>query len=267
VSARRPGQLSITWLGHATTLLELDGTRVVTDPLLRRRAGPLVRIAPTLPAGVAEAVDVVLLSHLHGDHADLPSLRRLSGPAPIVAPRGAGGWLNARGFGLVHELGAGERIAVGELTVRATSAVHEGRRAPFGPSAEAVGFLIEGTHCAYFAGDTDLFPGMASLSARVDLALLPVSGWGPNLGPGHLDPARAAEAVELIAPGVAVPIHWGTFGLPRPLRRGADRAWPAREFARLVHERAPAVDVRVLLPGEGTAIAPRSAAVAPPDLA
>ncbi|HEY1595419.1 MAG TPA: MBL fold metallo-hydrolase [Thermoleophilaceae bacterium] len=265
MSEARP--LSVTWLGHSTVLIELDGARLLTDPLLRRRAGPLVRIAPRLPDGADHAVDVVLLSHLHGDHCDLPSLRRLPGPVPIVAPQGAAAWLGKRGLPLVHELRAGERMEVGGVTVTATTAVHEGRRAPLGPSAEAVGFLVEGSQCVYFAGDTDLFDGMARLGAHVDLALLPVWGWGPNLGPGHLDPERAAAAAALIAPSVAVPIHWGTFGLPRPLRRGPDRDWPPSEFVRHMRERAPDVDVRVLLPGQNTQLARHSAAVVPPDLA
>jgi L-ascorbate metabolism protein UlaG (beta-lactamase superfamily) len=263
-----PGPLSVSWLGHSTVLIELDGARLITDPLLRRRAGPLVRLAPPLPDDAVPPVDAVLLSHLHGDHADLRSLRQLSGPAPVIAPEGAGAWLAGRGLPLVHELRAGDHIEVGGVAVTATTAVHEGRRAPFGPSAEAVGFLVEGSQRVYFAGDTDLFDEIAHLTAGVDLALLPVWGWGPNLGPGHLDTQRAAEAAALIAPRVAVPIHWGTFGLPRPLRRRPERDWPPREFVRHMRELAPDVDVRVLRPGQSTEIAGiRSGAVVPPDLA
>lgn len=244
------GRLAATWFGHSTVLLELDGTRVLTDPLLRRRAGPLVRIVPPLPPHAVADVDAVLLSHLHADHTDLPTLRQLPGRVPIVAPRGAGAWLTRRGLGVVHELAEGERIGVGTLEVRATAAVHDGRRAPFGPRAGSVGFLVEGTCSAYFAGDTDLFAEMASLAPALDLALLPVWGWGPYLGPGHLTPERAAEAVALIGPDVAVPIHWGTFALPRPFRRAGDPTRPAREFAQRTARRAPDVEVRVLRPGE-----------------
>ena len=102
----------------------------------------------------------------------------------------------------------------------------------------------------YFAGDTDLFPEMADLAPSIDVALLPVWGWGPSVGPGHLDPERAAAAAALIAPGLAVPIHWGTFALPRAFRRRADPAWPAREFAALAARQAPPVQARVLVPGE-----------------
>ena len=245
-----PGSLSIRWVGHSTVRLELDGTTLLTDPLLRRRAGPLVRIAAAPRAGVAEGVDAVLLSHLHGDHTDLPSLRMLPAATPIIAPAGSGAWLRARGLSDVHELQLHETVEVGALRVVAKLAVHDGRRAPFGPRAESIGFVVAGSRTVYFAGDTDLFPEMADLAPSIDLALLPVWGWGPNLGPGHLDPARAAAAAAVIAPGLAVPIHWGTFALPRVIRRGADPSRPAREFAALAARQVPPVRARVLAPGE-----------------
>ena len=97
-------------------------------------------------------------------------------------------------------------------------AVHGGSRGRRGPEIEALGYVINGGgHRAYFAGDTDLFDGMADLGA-LDLALLPVAGWGPSVGPGHLDPARAARALTLLRPRAAVPIHWGTL-YPMGLRR------------------------------------------------
>ena len=104
-------------------------------------------------------------------------------------------------------------------------------------------------------GDTDLFPAMGDLRGTVDVALLPVAGWGPTLPEGHLDPERAATAAARIAPRIAVPIHWGTFALwPRLLGR-RDVAGPAREFASLVSRCAPGVEVRVLAPGQRTEIA------------
>jgi len=106
--------------------------------------------------------------------------------------------------------------------------------------------VLEASASVYFAGDTDLFAAMSKLGP-VDAALLPVAGWGPKLGPGHLDPARAAEALRLLRPKVAVPIHWGTFRTPFADHAGDG---PAREFARLAGMLAPGVDVRVLSIGE-----------------
>ncbi len=246
----RPSDLVITWLGHATVLVEMDGIRVITDPVLRDRVGPLVRIAPSVrPIG---SVNCVLLSHLHADHADLPTLRALDRSGPVLAPYGARAWLNANGVQDVRELCPGGAIGVGGLRIAATAAVHDSRRRPFGPAAEPLGYLIRGSRSVYFAGDTDLFMAMSELRGTVDVALLPVWGWGGSVGAGHLDPERAAQAAALIAPGVCVPIHWGTFALPRPARRLVDPARPAREFAALTKRYASEVEVRLLAPGDRT---------------
>ncbi len=242
---------AVTWLGHATVLVELDGVRLLTDPVLGPRVGPLVRIARPVGPGTVGHVDAVLLSHLHSDHADVASLRRLPRDVPVIAPRGAGEWLRRMGAREVHELAAGEAVALGPVRVVATPARHEGRRPPFGPSPDPIGYAVTGSRSVYFAGDTDLFDAMEQLHGVIDVALLPIWGWGPTLGAGHLDPERAAQAAAIIAPGVVIPIHWGTFALGRPLRRPADPGWPARHFAALAGAYAPEVEVRVLEPGEG----------------
>lgn len=247
---------TVRWLGHATVLLEIDGVRVITDPVLGRRVGPLVRIGAPVDEAALGTLDAVLLSHLHADHADVSSLRRLRG-ATLIAPSGAAGWLHGKRMGDVRELRPGELMRIGALTIEATPAEHEGKRAPLGPVADTVGFLIHGSTSVYFAGDTDLFPEMSRLRGRVDVALLPVSGWGPTLGPGHLDPERAARAAAIIAPAVAIPIHWGTFTLPRPAPRPADPAGPATAFATLCRRSAPSVEVRVLAPGQVTSVSGR----------
>src|SRR3954469_23695288 len=84
--------LEITWLGHSTVLIELDRVRLLTDPVVRDRVGPLVRVAPPVRSSALDAIDAVLLSHLHADHADAPSLRQVKSPL-VIAPRGAGRWL------------------------------------------------------------------------------------------------------------------------------------------------------------------------------
>jgi L-ascorbate metabolism protein UlaG (beta-lactamase superfamily) len=247
-----PTPLAVTWHGHATALLELDGARILTDPLLYDRAGPLVRIARSVDADAGSAIDAVLLSHLHADHADVRSLRRLDPATLVLAPRGAGSWLARHGLRNARELSPGDRADVGTVGVTATDAVHGDRRWRFGPRADPIGFVVSGSQSCYFAGDTDLFPGMSQMAGRIDLALLPIAGWGPTVGAGHLDPKRAAVAASLIAPGVAVPIHWGTLALWAPGRRRVDLSRPAREFVERMAERAPSVEVRVLEPGERT---------------
>jgi len=237
----------ITWLGHATVLIELDGVRLLTDPVLGRRVGPLVRVSgEAMQAAELAPIDSVLLSHLHADHADLGSLRRLH--APVIGPSGAGDWLRSAGIEDVREVSAGTEVSVGDVRVIATPALHDDRRRPLGRHADPVGFVARGALGVYFAGDTDLFDGMSELRGIVDVALLPVWGWGPSVGEGHLDPQRAAQAAAMIAPKLAIPIHWGTFALPWARDGGSDRH--AREFADLVSEAAPEVEVRVLAPGE-----------------
>jgi len=240
----------MTWLGHATVLLDIDGTRLLTDPVLGDRIGPLVRIAASVRLDAPDTLDGVLLSHLHADHADVSSLRRVARRLPVLAPHGAGRWLTRLGLREVHELSPGDELSVGSLTTRATPAQHGRSRHPLGPKADPIGHLVLGSRRVYFAGDTDLFPAMADLQGSVDMALLPIWGWGRSLGPGHLDPTRAAEAAALIAPTSVVPIHWGTFALSKFLHPANDVQLPARQFAALVRQRAPAVEVRVLAPTE-----------------
>jgi L-ascorbate metabolism protein UlaG (beta-lactamase superfamily) len=242
----RAGPARITWLGHSTVLVELDGTRVLTDPVLRDRVAHLRRTRAA-DAGMLYAIDGILVSHLHYDHLDFPSLERLGRSVPVVVPRGASGLLLRRGFEQVVEVETGEEVRLGDLVARATPADHEGGRGFLGTEVAALGYLIRGSHRIYFAGDTDLFEDMATLSTSLDVALVPIWGWGPSLGPGHLDPRRAAEALRLLRPRLAVPIHWGTYA---PLGFGrlqtALLADPVTEFRRHAAELAPEVEVRVL---------------------
>jgi L-ascorbate metabolism protein UlaG (beta-lactamase superfamily) len=249
----RPDRL--TWLGHSTAVIDLDGVRLVTDPVLRGRVGHLRRMVA--PAGVPGAVDAVLISHLHLDHLHGPSLRRLAA-ATVVAPRGARRLMRRRAA-RIEEVGEGDEVAVGPLRVRAVHADHDGRRMPGRGRAPALGYLVIGSRVVYFPGDTGLFPGMADLAAaRIDVALLPVWGWGPSLGPGHLDPEAAARALALLRPRRAVPIHWGTYaaGWTRRRRPPAFLRDPPREFAAHAARLAPEVEVVVLAPGGALALDP-----------
>lgn len=242
----------LVYVGHSTVLVEMEGVRLLTDPLFRRRLLHLRRVGGTA-APVPVDIDAVLLSHLHFDHLDLPSLRRLGQDARLVVPRGAEPLLRRKGFLDVVELGAGEELELGPIGIRGVRAVHPSARMPFGARAEPMGFVLTGSRSVYFAGDTDLYPEMAEL-APVDVALLPIWGWGPTLGHGHMDPAAAAEASRLLRAAVVVPIHWGTYF---PAHTGlwsipAFIELPARRFRARMEEIAPEVEVRVLRPGEET---------------
>jgi L-ascorbate metabolism protein UlaG (beta-lactamase superfamily) len=241
-------RIRLRWLGHATVLLELDGARLVTDPVLRTRLGHLTRRSPSIAPAELGVLDAALVSHVHRDHLDVPTLGRLEGEPQLIVPTGAGDPLRGRGLAPVVEISEGGSHAIGPARVTATAAHHRARRGPGSPWVPSLGFLIEAAGARiFFAGDTDVHPEMAAL-APLDVALLPVWGWGPSIGEGHLNPRTAAEALRLLRPRVAVPIHWGTF-FPLGLR-GSRLKEPPHEFARQARELAPAVDVRVLQPGE-----------------
>jgi L-ascorbate metabolism protein UlaG (beta-lactamase superfamily) len=250
----------ITYVGHATLLLEVGGLRLMTDPILRQRILHLGRRNIPILDHWLHQLDAVLISHLHHDHLDYPSLRRLGPDVEIIVPRGAGILLQRSGFRHVTEIASGGQLRLGPLTLTAVHAEHSGLRRPLGAEAEAIGYLIDGESseegrgplpCVYFAGDTDLYGDMADLAGMVDVGLIPVWGWGPTLGPGHMDPYRAAEAVKLIRPRIAIPIHWGTlFPMTVDLITTAFLTDPPQQFRTFVSNLAPQVEVRVLEPGQ-----------------
>ncbi|MGZ6589529.1 MAG: MBL fold metallo-hydrolase [Solirubrobacteraceae bacterium] len=242
-----PDQL--TYVGHATVLIELDGVRILTDPVLRKRIAHIRRRGPAPAVEELLPLDAILISHAHADHLDVPSLRRVAGAEQVIAPLGCATTIRRAGTDRVVEVTVGGTCAVGRVGVEAVPAEHDGRRYPLGPRIPSLGFLLDGPTRIYFAGDTDLFEGMARLAGRVDVALLPVAGWGPRLPPGHLDPESAARAVALIGPSVAVPIHWGTMRSVGA-RADPDPRRPALAFAAAVEEHAPETAVRILMPGE-----------------
>jgi L-ascorbate metabolism protein UlaG (beta-lactamase superfamily) len=252
--------ISITWLGHATVVLELGGARMVTDPLLRAHAGPLWRRQPAPPSRLWHAVDAVLLSHLHHDHADLPSLRMLGQVPILTSPRNAA-WLRRRGLQgvpLDDWAAVGE---AGEVAVRSVPAVHHSRRMPHRPN-DVQGHLVRSAAGAvWLAGDTSLYDGMRDLPSwagvdRLDLAVVPIGGWGPRLSPGHMGPEEAAEACARTGARVAVPVHWGTFHVPPTGLFGDWMDRPADAFAEALQRTAPGCRLARLRPGENVLVVP-----------
>ncbi|NOZ30072.1 MAG: MBL fold metallo-hydrolase [Chloroflexi bacterium] len=256
----------ITYIGHATVLFDIDGWRLITDPLLRDRVWHLRRRAPNPSNRLLgqHPPDLVLLTHLHNDHADLPSLRMLPRDVPILVPRGAAGYLSKRLKQPIQELAPGEEITLSSLRVIAAPAAHNGLSTPPRPNTPVLSYVICGPATFYFAGDTDLFDEMADIGREypLDVALLPVSGFGPYIGNGHLSSRTAAQALRLLRPHVAIPIHWGTLS---PAGPGWHR-WSYLEdppYAFLAHAAriAPETEVRILEPGQET-IFPGCSAVA-----
>ena len=185
------------FLGHSTVRIELAGRTVLTDPLLADTVGLLRRVVPLPDPATWAGVDVVLISHLHGDHLHIPSLRSLGLDVHIVVPRGAGAWLRGRGFPNVDELSAGESITDGDLRITAVRAEHSGHRwgprSTHGPDTESLGYLLEGGGTTvYVSGDTGLFDGMARArpSAPSTSPCCPSGAGARTSGPGHLDPVE-----------------------------------------------------------------------------
>lgn len=247
--------VALRWLGHASVVLDLGGVRLLTDPLLRPHAG-LLRRRPGTPRRADWAdPDAVLVSHLHHDHAELGSLRLL-GDAPVLSAPTNAHWLDRHGVPGATGLPEGEWWTVPgtAVRVRAVPAEHGHRPMPHRPNA-AHGFLVAAPGLrVWFAGDTAPYPAMRQLpeiaGGRVDLALVPVGGWGPRLSGGHMDPVQAAGVCEVVGARWAVPVHWGTLHAPaaRRLPPGwMDRAGPA--FARAL-ERRGVVEPVVLAPGQ-----------------
>lgn len=243
------GSLRLTYVGHATVLIELDGVRILTDPILRGRVGALRRRGPTPVRGDLDPIDAVLISHAHPDHFDGASLRTLAGDPLVIAPRG----LRRRAERLsshVQEVTVGDEVRVGDVTITAIAARHG--RWPLERTVRPLGYLIEGSTRVYFAGDTARFAGMSRLAGRVDVALLPVGRWGPPVGPKRLTPHSAVAAAVLVGAKVAIPIHWGTLYVPG--FEGGRWGWGSVDAAAAFEREGadvPDVEVIVLQPGEG----------------
>ncbi|GGM98217.1 L-ascorbate metabolism protein UlaG (beta-lactamase superfamily) [Actinoplanes campanulatus] len=251
----------VTWWGHSTVWLADSGTTLLTDPVLTGRLAHLRRMAgpsPRLPG----APDAVLLSHLHADHFHVGSLRAVPGKPLLIVPRGAAAFtarvMGAEAGDRCVELAPGETTVVGGVRVRAVPARHDGGRGPWSRDrAIAIGFVVEGAARTWFAGDTGLFDGMHELGP-LDLALVPVGGWGPTLGShGHLDAADGAEALRRVRASWAVPVHYGTLwpiGMGRIRRHMFDG--PGERFAEHAARVAPESRVRVLAHGESLSLEP-----------
>lgn len=267
-----PGAPRITWLGHSTVVLDLGGARLLTDPLLRRHNWPLRRRGPQPSRPLWDAPDLVLVSHLHHDHAELGSLR-LVRSAPVFTAAENATWLRRRGLsGIGPDAGQDwlkvpdaqpdaqpgtqpEARSRAEVEVRLVRADHGHRPMPHRPNA-ANGHLVRGAgRAVYLAGDTSLYDQMAELpelaGGPIDLAVVPVGGWGPKLSGGHMDAEQAARACALIGARAALPVHWGT--LHAPVVGHFPRGWmdiAGERFTQALKREAPECTPVVLSPGE-----------------
>lgn len=251
---------AFTWLGHATVLLELGSTRVLTDPFLGESIGPRHRIGPLPTADTYADIDVVLISHLHHDHLDAPSLLMLDPSVAVVGPTGVSTVLAPHSPGNLREVASGDVVRVAGVEITAVPAVHPGSRLGSGTYAAPLGYLIRaGGRTVYFAGDTAPSQNLEALTGVIDLALLPAGGSRRTSGQlGHLTPRQAAELAARVRPALAVPVHWGTLQIPiiGNLRHTLETR-AGDQFVEFTAQLAPTVRAVRATPGERLALPPR----------
>jgi len=248
--------LAVTWYGHASALLEVDGHRVLVDPVWGERVSPSATLGPRrlhpVPGPLEEIpqVDAVLISHDHYDHLDLPTVRRLvtEQSAPFVVPLGIGEHL--RGWGVpadrVVELDWAGSHTVGPLTLTCVEARHFSGRGLSRDDTLWSSWVVRGPrHRVFFGGDTGYHPAFAAIGAQhgpFDLTLLPIGAYSPAWAAIHMDPEEAVRAHGDLGGRVFLPIHWATFNL-------AFHGW-AEPVDRLL-EAAARSDVPVVVPRPG----------------
>ena len=218
--------MRVTYIGHATLLLEIGSVRILTDPNFDPKLGNfLPRVCPPgIPLDCLPALDAILLTHAHADHLSFDSLNALPRDIPLFAPPVVARWLRRRGYASATELAAGEATRVGEINVHAAPATHRGNRYGFDRWRSATNmYLLEcDTESCFFAGDTALMPDTHRLvhdtlvdkGRQLDVALLPIGyapWWKPGFRKGHLTHDDALLLFERLGGRVLVPYHWGTF--------------------------------------------------------
>ncbi|MGH7293501.1 MAG: MBL fold metallo-hydrolase [Polyangiaceae bacterium] len=258
--------LRATWLGHSTVLLEVDGVRVLTDPVWGSRVSPVSFAGPKRfhPAPVALSalprLDAVIVSHDHFDHLDYPTILELAKTGvPFVTSLGVGAHLEAWGVPpeRVTELDWWEHVDLPRGGVRITAAPSQhfsGRGMGSRNATLWSSFVVRGPlHSVFFSGDTGLTPAYATIRERLgpfDLAMLEVGAFHPAWGDIHLGPENALEALAMLGHPSLLPVHWGTFNL-------AMHAWdePADALVQL----APARGARLVMPRLGEPVEPARA--------
>jgi len=264
---RAPGSgLRATWLGHSTVLLEIDGLRVLTDPVWGARASPSLLVGPKrfqpapVPLRALPPLDLVVVSHDHYDHLDYPTIRELARrDVPFVTSLGVGAHLETWGVpsARITELDWWETHALpgADLTVTAAPSQHFSGRSLNGRNSTLWSSLVirSRRHAVFFSGDTGLTTEYAAIRDRLgpfDLVLLEVGAFHPSWGDIHLGPEHALDALELLGGGAFLPVHWGTFSL-------AMHAWD--EPAETLHSLAPKRGAHIVMPRLGEPIEPAHA--------
>jgi L-ascorbate metabolism protein UlaG (beta-lactamase superfamily) len=265
VPAEPAGGISVTYVGHATVLVRLDGVTLLTDPVWSSRLIlPKRLVEPGVPLGRLPPLDVVLVSHGHMDHLDVPTHRRLPKTDTVaVVAQNLGDLLAGSGYRDVVELAWGDSVTVRDVRITALPVKHWGTRNLWPDDRGWTGFLLEhrdGT--VFFPGDTAYFPGFREYGLRhaIDVALLPIGAYNPPaFRRVHMNPEDALQALVDLGARHMVPIHWGTFVVSyEPIDE------PVRWLGELARERGIADRVAVLRHGESRRFPGRGLTLAAP---
>lgn len=222
-----PSGLRVTWFGHSSILIEIDGKRVLTDPMWSKRASPISWLGPArwFPPAIAlmdlPPLDAVVISHDHYDHLDYETVRALDARGvKFVVPLGVGAHLEYWGVppARIVELDWWEKIALGDVEVVCTPARHASGRFLSDKDAKLwAGYALVGPrHRAYYSGDTGLFPGMREIGERLgpfDVTLIEAGQYHRSWPDWHVGPEQAVRAHELVRGKVMLPVHWALLGL------------------------------------------------------
>ena len=244
------GQIGITWIGHASFLIQTPEHSVLIDPNWARWLKVIKRLRdPGLEIHELPAIDIVLVSHAHFDHLDKKSLRAVASDQPIVVPEHVGSLVQGLGFNKVHELKRWETMELGELKITLTPALHWGARMLHDKHRGFGGFLIEYQGRTIFhCGDSAWFEGFSEIGERgkIDIALLPIGAYDAPTGRDvHMNPEEALRAFQALNAGLMIPMHYGSFRLGfEPMEEPPDRL--------LGHARSQGIDekIRILREGE-----------------
>ena len=214
----KKGEIGVTWIGHASFLLQFGTHNVLIDPNWARWLKIVKRLKmPGLHLHELPEIDLVLVTHAHFDHLDRKTLRKVAADQPIVVPFEVGNLVHDLGFRSVHELGYWESYKLGPLTVTLTPCAHWGARVLHDTHRGFGGFIIEHEgRTVYHCGDTAYFGGFKEIAKRfkVDVALMPIGAYDPPSGREvHMNPEEALLAFHELGAKVMVPMHYGTFRL------------------------------------------------------
>ncbi len=251
-------RFSVTWIGHSTLLIQLDGMNILTDPIFSKRSspfsfiGPKRLVPPGIPLDSLPSIDLVVISHDHYDHLDKKTIKFLGNKPFYLVPLGVGNILKSWGITRYAEKDWGDETEINGLKIICTPAQHFSGRSLFGQNSTLwVSWLLQGQNVTfYFGGDTGYFSGFSEIGRQygpIHFAALPIGAYAPRwfMKSVHMNPEEALTAFKELKAREFIPIHWGTFRLTdEPM------AEPMERLIKKAEERSLEKRIRIFKHGE-----------------